>query len=214
MTSIERIAQCITDHCLACSLKRIKHSRAYLNFLEASEVLKFRSQFAGHAFVNKKGAQYRCVVEYAPYQRIPREKAKQDPREGTYENGKCTCCILQAYPCLTEASASFSTLAHLNNLLCATDVDFIAFKQQMEGDPEFLPSAEMQMDLKQQAKKALAGGLPALHICQHQQDHHVMPSRLGLALLSRASQSRSCNVLSVTGLHAMQKQLQSPRSRR
>lgn len=76
------------DHYFPCSLKRIKHSRAYLNFLDAAEVLKFKSQFAGHAFVNKKGAQYRCLVEYAPYQKIPREKAKEDPREGTYENGQ------------------------------------------------------------------------------------------------------------------------------
>ena len=29
----------------------------------------------------------------------------------------------------------------------------------MEGDPELLPSAEVQMDLKEQAKKALAGQL-------------------------------------------------------
>ncbi len=85
----------ITEECrvkcrslFPCSLKRIKHSRAYLNFLDASEVLRFKAQFAGHAFVNKKGAQYRCLVEYAPYQRIPREKAKEDPREGTYENGQ------------------------------------------------------------------------------------------------------------------------------
>ncbi|KAL3153031.1 hypothetical protein ABBQ38_012055 [Trebouxia sp. C0009 RCD-2024] len=112
------------------SLKRIKHSRAYLNFLDASEVFRFKSQFAGHAFVNKKGAQYRCLVEYAPYQRIPREKAKEDPREGTYEN----------------------------------DADFIAFKQQMEGDPELLPSAEVQLDLKEQAKKAMAEAAPKLKV--------------------------------------------------
>lgn len=61
--------------------------------MDASEVLKFRSQFAGHAFVNKKGAQYRCIVEYAPYQRIPREKAKEDPREGTYEIGQSCCAV-------------------------------------------------------------------------------------------------------------------------
>lgn len=48
----------------------------------------------------------------------------------------------------------------MNDLLCAaTDADFIAFKQQMEGDLELLPSAEVQMDLKEQAKKALAGQL-------------------------------------------------------
>ena len=97
VTPLKRVSEITV---FACSLKRIKHSRAYLNFLEASEVLRFRSQFAGHAFVNKKGAQYRCVVEYAPYQRIPREKAKEDPREGTYENGQsllCTCFILKTF---------------------------------------------------------------------------------------------------------------------
>ncbi|DBA87338.1 TPA: hypothetical protein ACH3X1_004392 [Trebouxia sp. C0004] len=103
------------------SLKRVKHSRAYLNFLDAAEVLRFRAQFGGHAFVNKKGAQYKCTVEYAPYQKVPREKAKEDPREGTYE----------------------------------IDADFMAFKQQAEGDPELLPSAEVQLELKEQAKKAL-----------------------------------------------------------
>ncbi|KAL0027409.1 hypothetical protein WJX79_009534 [Trebouxia sp. C0005] len=102
------------------SIKRVKHSRAYLNFLDAAEVFRFRAQFGGHAFVNKKGAQYKCTVEYAPYQKVPREKAK-DPREGTYEN----------------------------------DADFMAFKQQAEGDPELLPSAEVQLELKEQAKKAV-----------------------------------------------------------
>lgn len=42
-------------------------------------------------------------------------------------------------------------------LFCATDADFLAFKQQVEGDPELLPSAEVQLDLKEQARKALAG---------------------------------------------------------
>ena len=72
----------------SCSLKRIKHSRAYLNFPDAAEVYKFRAQFGGHAFVNKKGAQYKCTVEYAPYQKVPRDKAKEDSREGTYEKGQ------------------------------------------------------------------------------------------------------------------------------
>ena len=46
--------------------------------------------------MNKKGAQYRCIVEYAPYQRIPREKAKEDPREGTYENGQSAVLLVCA----------------------------------------------------------------------------------------------------------------------
>lgn len=42
------------------------------------------------------------------------------------------------------------------------DADFIAFKQQMEGEPEMLPSAEAQLDAKEQEKKAAheSGRLP------------------------------------------------------
>lgn len=42
------------------------------------------------------------------------------------------------------------------------DADFIAFKQQMEGEPEMLPSAEAQLDAKEQERKAalVAGKLP------------------------------------------------------
>lgn len=78
---------------LCCSVKRIKHSRVYLNFPDPSDVYKFRAQFSGHAFVNKKGAQYKCTVEYAPYQKVPRDKAKEDSREGTCEKGQMPAWI-------------------------------------------------------------------------------------------------------------------------
>ena len=42
-------------------------------------------------------------------------------------------------------------------LVWTADADFMAFKQQVEGDPELLPSAEVQLELKEQAKKALTG---------------------------------------------------------
>jgi hypothetical protein len=33
------------------------------------------------------GAQYRAVVEYAPYQRVPKPRSKKDVREGTIMKG-------------------------------------------------------------------------------------------------------------------------------
>ena len=95
-----------------CSLKRIRHSRLYLNFSDPAEVYKFRAQFSGHAFVNKKGAQYKCTVEFAPYQKVPREKAKEDSREGTYEKGELntdlplSCWRLQLSYRLSETCTS------------------------------------------------------------------------------------------------------------
>ena len=42
-------------------------------------------------------------------------------------------------------------------MIVAADTDFIAFKQRMERDPELLPSAEVQLELKEQEKKAVTG---------------------------------------------------------
>ena len=70
-----------------CSAKSIKHARAYLNFADPMHVYDFKAAFDGHVFVNERGAQFRCVVEYAPYQKVPKKINKRDPREGTLEKG-------------------------------------------------------------------------------------------------------------------------------
>lgn len=68
-----------------CSARELGHSRAYINLKDAGDVARFRQAFGGHAFLNERGTQFRCSVEYAPYQRVPRPKPKRDPREGTIE---------------------------------------------------------------------------------------------------------------------------------
>eukprot|EP00210_Caulerpa_lentillifera_P000816 g790.t1 len=65
------------------SSKKVNYSRAYLSFKEPQGVLDFKSKFDGFVFVGARGAQYKCSVEYAPYQRIPKFSSKKDPREGT-----------------------------------------------------------------------------------------------------------------------------------
>ena len=51
-------------------------------------VYDFRADFDGHSFVNERGQQYQCLVEYAPYQKAPKVVTKKDPREGTLEKGQ------------------------------------------------------------------------------------------------------------------------------
>jgi regulator of nonsense transcripts 3 len=65
------------------SHKRQAHSRAYINFKKPEDVIDFYEDFNGHVFVNERGAQYKAVVEYAPYQRVPKPRSKKDVREGT-----------------------------------------------------------------------------------------------------------------------------------
>ncbi|KAH7624441.1 hypothetical protein Ndes2526B_g00641 [Nannochloris sp. 'desiccata'] len=64
----------------------LNHSRAYLNFKDPSDVFRFKAAFNGKNFItDKTGQQYRCVVEYAPYQRLARRKGRHDNKENTVE---------------------------------------------------------------------------------------------------------------------------------
>lgn len=69
-----------------CSAPVLNHSRAYLNFKDPSDVFRFKAAFNGKNFItDKTGQQYRCVVEYAPYQRLARRKGRHDNKENTVE---------------------------------------------------------------------------------------------------------------------------------
>ena len=70
-----------------CSNKRVTYSRGYVNFNEAKGALEFKSKFDGFVFVGARGTQYKCLIEYAPYQRVPKQKGRQDRRQGTIEQG-------------------------------------------------------------------------------------------------------------------------------
>lgn len=60
------------------------HSRAYLNFRNASDVPIFASQFDGHLFVDEAARESKALVEYAPSQRIPRKSKNADAKINTY----------------------------------------------------------------------------------------------------------------------------------
>ena len=74
--------------CVLCSVKKLVHSRCYVNFAEPGAIPAFKGAIEAHAFVTERGAQYRGCVEYAPFQKIPDARVKRDPREGTLESGE------------------------------------------------------------------------------------------------------------------------------
>ena len=63
-------------------------SRAYLNFTDPLAVYDFKAKFDGHAFITTKGSQFKCAVEYAPFQKVPNPPKKRNPLEGTIEQGR------------------------------------------------------------------------------------------------------------------------------
>lgn len=62
------------------------YSRAYINFLNVDDIYLFRDKFDGYVFLDEKGVEYVGIVEYAPFQRIPKKKKKKDPKCGTIES--------------------------------------------------------------------------------------------------------------------------------
>ncbi|KAI5635607.1 smg-4/UPF3 family domain-containing protein [Phthorimaea operculella] len=68
------------------SLANNLYSRAYINFINVEDIYLFRDKFDGYIFLDEKGVEYMGIVEYAPFQRIPKKKKKKDPKCGTIES--------------------------------------------------------------------------------------------------------------------------------
>lgn len=62
--------------------------RAYINFLEQKDIFLFREKFDNYVFVDAKGLEYPAVVEFAPFQRLPKKRVgkKKDLKCGTIES--------------------------------------------------------------------------------------------------------------------------------
>lgn len=61
--------------------------RAYINFCNQNDIFIFRDKFDGYVFVDNKGSEYPAIVEFAPFQGLPKGKSrKKDHKSGTIEN--------------------------------------------------------------------------------------------------------------------------------
>ncbi|RKP26977.1 hypothetical protein SYNPS1DRAFT_5328, partial [Syncephalis pseudoplumigaleata] len=61
--------------------KENRYSRAYICFHTMEQMAEFHRGFDGHLFESY------AIVEYAPYQKIPRERSKVDHHQGTIDAG-------------------------------------------------------------------------------------------------------------------------------
>lgn len=61
-------------------------SRAYINFLSANDIFIFRDKFDGYVFLDAKGGEYPALVEFSPFQKVPKKKPKKvDAKNGIIE---------------------------------------------------------------------------------------------------------------------------------
>ncbi|KAG5322554.1 REN3A protein, partial [Pseudoatta argentina] len=70
------------------SLGQFSFSRAYINFVEQQDIFMFREKFDNYVFLDSKGVEYPAVVEFAPFQRLPKKRMgkKKDVKCGTIES--------------------------------------------------------------------------------------------------------------------------------
>ncbi|KYQ58178.1 Regulator of nonsense transcripts 3A [Trachymyrmex zeteki] len=70
------------------SLGQFSFSRAYINFVEQQDIFMFREKFDNYVFLDSKGVEYPAVVEFAPFQRLPKKRIgkKKDVKCGTIES--------------------------------------------------------------------------------------------------------------------------------
>ncbi|KFB51374.1 AGAP006649-PA-like protein [Anopheles sinensis] len=62
-------------------------SRAYINFTDPEDIFRFTDSFDGYTFVDAKGMEYQAVVEYAPLQKLPKNRSrKKDAKCNTIES--------------------------------------------------------------------------------------------------------------------------------
>ena len=99
------------------SLGNLAFSRAYFAFTDEATILPFRDKYDGLHLESEKGAKYRAVVEFAPYQGVPkRQKRKPDARMGTIEEDSDYKAFLETSevkttpPTMAELSAYVDTI--------------------------------------------------------------------------------------------------------
>ncbi|KZC05192.1 Regulator of nonsense transcripts 3A [Dufourea novaeangliae] len=69
------------------SMGQFAFSRAYINFMEQQDIFMFREKFDNYVFVDSKGTEYPAVVEFAPFQRLPKKRVgKKDLKCGAIES--------------------------------------------------------------------------------------------------------------------------------
>ena len=57
-------------------------ARAYINFAKVEDLYLFKEKFDGYIFIDNKGNESQCFVEFAPFQKVPNlsKRTKKDAK--------------------------------------------------------------------------------------------------------------------------------------
>lgn len=94
-----------------------EYSRAYIAFENEEEIVSFWNQYDGMMLGSEKGVKYRAIVEFAPYQGVPKKpKRKLDARCGTIEQDSDFQAFMQSLETQPESRPSVNLETYLEEL--------------------------------------------------------------------------------------------------
>lgn len=92
-------------------------SRAYVEFENEEEIVPFRDQYDGMILESEKGGKYRAIIEFAPYQGVPKKaKRKPDARCGTIDKDPDFQVFMQSLENQPESRPAINLESYLEEL--------------------------------------------------------------------------------------------------
>ena len=131
------------------------YSRLYINFTNEDDIVPFKEAWDGYVFEDEAGGKAHAVVEFAPFQRIPRKnKRKQDPKCGTIETDPEFVAFAEAYEQDVEPLPSIDKTTYmLEEPKAATKVT-TALIEYLKDKKEQRARARAAKEAKRREKKA------------------------------------------------------------
>lgn len=128
------------------SLGQFAFSRAYINFVDQQDIFVFREKFDNYVFVDSKGPEYPAVVEFAPFQRLPKKRVgkKKDPKCGTIESDPYYISFLEslknqeADSTTTQPKTEYSYQPADNTLKKVTTTPLLEYLKQRKQEKQRL----------------------------------------------------------------------------
>ncbi|XP_055627976.1 regulator of nonsense transcripts 3A [Toxorhynchites rutilus septentrionalis] len=175
------------------SLGKNASSRAYINFTTAEDIFLFKDKFDGYIFVDAKGVEYPAVVEYAPFQELPRNRSrKKDVKCGSIELDTHFIAFKEALEAEEKESAGKSKskleysykIKDEKKITSTPLLEFIAQKKQEKREEKRKKMEEKKKQKKEDRQKKIQPSKTVSEVIKEEKENdddimvRTVPSRL------------------------------------
>ena len=137
------------------SYNQFGYSRLYINFTSEDDIVPFKEMWDGYLFEDEAGFKTHAVVEFAPFQRVPRKnKRKPDPKCGTIQTDPEFLAFTEAYGQEVEPLPSIDKTTYMLEEPKAASKETTALIEYLKDKKEQKARAKAAKEAKRREKKA------------------------------------------------------------